>query len=133
MENELYIKTLSFGEYGYGYPEETYSYKFKDEQGHISYSLYGNGTSPKIKIKNTDKFAGNILEILKSWKHKYYWKYTICDGTMWYLNIKLSNGKYIRYEGHEKYPDNYKKLKGYLNRFVGKYRKQLENSYLKGA
>ena len=86
-----------------------------------------------INVRDNAKFSKCIFEIIGNWKHKYYWKdFTICDGTLWVLRIKLSNGKYLKYEGHQMFPDNYPKLRGYLNRFVGKYVKQIINEYIKG-
>ena len=71
--------------------------------------------------------ATEIFEIIENWKHKYYWKdFTICDGILWLLRIRLSNGKYLKYEGHQMFPDNYTKLRGYLNRYVGKYVNKFE-------
>ena len=47
------------------------------------------------------------------------------------LRIRLSNGKYLKYEGHQMFPDNYTKLRGYLNRYVGKYVNKFEEEYRK--
>ena len=131
IDNDAYIVSLYFSEYGYGWPEEVYEYKFKNNKGQIYYSFYAGGLSPNINVKDNKKFSNQVFEIIKNWKHKYYWEYTICDGTLWYLRVRLSNGKYLRFEGHEKYPDNYDRLQGYLNRFVGKYAKQFKEDYLK--
>ncbi|MBE7709155.1 MAG: hypothetical protein E7Z93_01765 [Cyanobacteria bacterium SIG32] len=129
MNESVYITSLLFSEYGYGWPEEVYEYKFKNNKGQIHYSFYAGGISPFIKVKDNEKFSRQIFEIIKDWKHKYYWDYTICDGTLWYLRIRLSNGKYVRYEGHSKFPENYKRLIGYLNRYVGRFRKDFLNLY----
>lgn len=128
---DLHIISLYYTEYGYGYPEDVYDYNFKNNKGQMTYTFGCNGISPIVNVKDNEKFSKQIFEIINNWKHKYYWDYTICDGTLWYLRIRLSNGKYIRFEGHEKYPDNYKQLKGYLNRFVGKYAKEFREVYLK--
>ena len=131
INKDLHIVSLYYTEYGYGYPEDVYDYSFKNNKGQMTYTFGCNGISPIVNIKDNEKLSKQIFEIIKTWKHKYYWEYTICDGTLWYLRIRLSNGKYIRFEGHEKYPDNYKQLKGYLNRFVGKYAKEFREVYLK--
>ena len=131
FDENSYIVSLFYTEYGYGYPEEVYEYNFKKNKGIINYTFGHVGHSPIVNIKDNSKFSKQIFEIIKTWKHKYYWEYTICDGTLWYLRIRLSNGKYIRFEGHEKYPDNYERLQGYLNRFVGKYAKEFKEDYLK--
>ena len=85
-----------------------------------------------INVRDNAKFSKCIFEIIENWKHKYYWKdFTICDGTLWVLRIRLSNGKYLKYEGHEMFPNNYPKLRGYLNRYVGKYVNKFEEEYRK--
>ena len=129
IDNDVYIESLFFSEYGYGWPEEVYEYKFKNNNGQIHYSFYAGGISPNINVKDNKKFSNQVFKIIKDWKHKYYWEYTICDGTLWEMRIKLSNGIYIKCEGHSKFPDNYKRLSGYLNRFVGKYVNQLTKKY----
>ena len=129
IDNDVYIESLFFSEYGYGWPEEVYEYKFKNNNGQIHYSFYAGGISPNINVKDNKKFSNQVFKIIKDWKHKYYWEYTICDGTLWELRIKLSNAKYIKCEGHSEFPDNYKRLSGYLNRFVGKHVKQLTKKY----
>lgn len=125
-DNNVFIESLYFSEYGYGYPEEVYEYK----KGKICFTSYAGGISPLINIRDNAKFSKCIFEIIENWKHKYYWKeFTICDGTLWVLRIKLSNGKYLKYEGHQMFPDNYPKLRGYLNRFVGKYVNKFKEEY----
>ena len=95
-------------------------------------SPYAGGISPLINVRDNAKFSKCIFEIIENWKHKYYWKdFTICDGTLWMLRIRLSNGKYLKYEGHQMFPDNYTKLRGYLNRYVGKYVNKFEEEYRK--
>ena len=133
IDNDVYIESLYFTEYGYGYPEEVYEYKSKNNKGQINFVFGCAGLSPMVNVKDNSKFSNQIFEIIKTWKHKYYWEYTICDGTLWYLRVRLSNGKYLRFEGHEKYPDNYDRLQGYLNRFVGKYVKQFTEEYRRYA
>lgn len=126
IDNNVFIESLYFSEYGYGYPEEVYEYK----KGKICFTSYTGGISPLINIRDNAKFSKCIFEIIENWKHKYYWKeFTICDGTLWVLRIKLSNGKYLKYEGHQMFPDNYPKLRGYLNRFVGKYINKFQEEY----
>ena len=126
IDNNVFIESLYFSEYGYGYPEEVYEYK----KGKICFTSYAGGISPLINVRDNAKFSECIFEIIENWKHKYYWKeFTICDGTLWVLRIKLSNGKYLKYEGHEMFPDNYPKLRGYLNRFVGKYVNKFQEEY----
>ena len=129
IEENAYIESLYFSEYGYGWPEEVYEYKFKNNKGRINYVFYAGGLSPDINVKDNKKFSSQVFEIIKEWKRKYYWEYTICDGTLWELRIKLSNGKYIKSEGHEKYPENYARLIGYLTRYVGRYRKEILKLY----
>ena len=132
IDNNIFIKSLYFSEYGYGYPEEVYNYNFKNNKGQIYYNLYAGGISPLINVRDNAKFSKCIFEIIENWKHKYYWKdFTICDGILWMLRIRLSNGKYLKYEGHEMFPDNYTKLRGYLNRYVGKYVNKFEEEYRK--
>ena len=125
-DNNVFIESLYFSEYGYGYPEEVYEYK----KGKICFTSYVGGISPLINVRDNVKFSKCIFEIIENWKHKYYWKdFTICDGTLWMLRISLSNGKYLKYEGHEMFPDNYPKLRGYLNRYVGKYVNKFKEEY----
>lgn len=125
-DNNVFIESLYFSEYGYGCPEEVYEYK----KGKICFTSYAGGISPLINVRDNAKFSKCIFEIIGNWKHKYYWKeFTICDGTLWMLRIKLSNGKYLKYEGHQMFPDNYPKLRGYLNRFVGKYVNKFQEEY----
>ena len=125
-DNNIFIESLYFSEYGYGCPEEVYEYK----KGKICFTSYAGGISPLINVRDNAKFSKCIFEIIENWKHKYYWKeFTICDGTLWVLRIKLSNGKYLKYEGHEMFPANYPKLRGYLNRFVGKYVNKFQEEY----
>lgn len=132
LDNDSYITSLYFSEFGYGWPEEVYEYKFKNDKGKIIYKFYSGKESPVTNVRDINKFSKQVFEIIKTWKRKYYWKgFTICDGTMWELRIKLSNGKYLRYEGHQMFPENYKNLRGYLNRFVGKYAKEFKEDYLK--
>ena len=128
IDNNIFIKSLYFSEYGYGYPEEVYEYK----KGKICFTSYAGGISPLINVRDNAKFSKCIFEIIENWKHKYYWKdFTICDGILWMLRIRLSNGKYLKYEGHQMFPDNYTKLRGYLNRYVGKYVNKFEEEYRK--
>lgn len=131
FDNGVFIESLMFSEYGYGWPEENYQYKFKNGEGQIFYTFCPNEQSPLINVKDNIKFSNRIFEIIKGWKRKYFWKCTICDGTLWELRIKLSNGKYLKFEGHEKYPENYSAIRGYLNHFVGKYAKRFNEEYRK--
>lgn len=130
IDNNIFIKSLYLTEHCYAFFEETYEYKFNNNKGQIDYYLRNCGISPLINVKDNTKFSNQIFEIVKDWKHKYYWNdFIICDGTMWELKIKLSNGKYLKYEGHQMFPTNYKRLKGYLNRYVGHYVKKYTKIY----
>ena len=70
LNDNVFIESLYFSEYGYGYPEEVYEYK----KGKIYFTTYAGGISPLINIRDNAKFSKCIFEIIGDWKHKYYGK-----------------------------------------------------------
>ena len=120
MNKNVYIEKLTFSINNCFAPEESFHYKFKNNQGELKYSFGFKILDNKIvEFDEYVKISQHILTLVKNWKRQYDPKIKILDGILWELKIKLSNGNWICSNGHHTFPPNYNKFYDYLNSFVG--------------
>ena len=61
LDNDSYITSLYFSEFGYGWPEEVYEYKSKNDKGKIIYKFYSGKESPVINVRDINKFSKQVF------------------------------------------------------------------------
>lgn len=120
IEESLKIVKFSFEQNCYDNIDDRYSFVKDGADYKISYTnIYMPYGERKLKTIDYNEFNKGILSIIKDWKRKYYPNPVdaVCDGLCWALKLKLSDGKYVYYDGHHETPENYDDLLRFLEKY----------------